>query len=85
MSKVSDVHKYNTRSAGTGLFLQTQDHKSMRYRAPKEWDSVAKLMRDERSLTGFKKKSREEFITGYKAFQCAVQNCYVCSRSAETE
>ena len=85
LNKVSEVHKYNTRSAGTGLHLQTHDHKSMGYRAPKEWETVAKTVRESKSLTGFTKKSREEFILGYKAFQCVVQNCYVCSRGAGQE
>ena len=35
LSRVSQVHEHNTRSAGTGLFKSTQDHRAMGYRIPK--------------------------------------------------
>ena len=54
----------------------------MGYRVPKEWDSVPKELRDISSLSGFKKKSKDEFIMGYKRFICDIHNCYVCGRSA---
>ena len=82
LSKVSDVHRHQTRSADLGLFVKTQDHRSVGYRVPKEWDSVPKVLRDISSLSGFKKKSKDEFIMGYKRFICDIHNCYVCGRSA---
>ena len=84
LSKVSDVHGHNTRSAGSGLYFQTQDHRSVGYRVPKEWESVPTALREMHSLSGFRKRSREEFILGYRAFECVVHDCYVCGRSAST-
>ena len=80
--KVRDIHGHNTRSAGSGLYIQTQDHRSVGYRVPKEWESVSKVLREMTSLSGFKRKSREEFILSYKAFECVAQVCCICSRSA---
>ena len=79
MCKVSEVHGYNTRSAGTGIFLGVQDHRSMSYKIPKEWDTMTRSHREMLSLTGFKKKSKEGFISKYREFRCTVRNCYVCT------
>ena len=73
-NKVSDVHGHNTRSAKTGLFISTQDHRSVGYRIPREWQS----------LSGFKKKSKEEFLSNYKNFECVDQNCYICNKGLTT-
>ena len=81
LTRVSDVHKYNTRSAENEIFTHTQDHRSIGYRVPKEWESVAKLLKERSSLCGFKKNSREEFLANYKAFKCVAKSCYVCGRS----
>ena len=81
LRRVSDIHSYNTRSANSGLFPSTQDHRAVGYRVPKEWDSVEKSLREMRSLTSFKKKSREEFLGTYKAFKCLTRNCFVCEQS----
>ena len=59
LSKVRDIHGHNTRSAGSGLYIQTQDHRSVGYRVPKEWESVSKVLREMTSLSGFKKKIKE--------------------------
>ena len=80
LSRVSDIHTYNTRSAEAGLFLGTQDHRSIGYRVPKEWESVGRPLRESRSLSSFKKRSREEFLSSYKAFDCKTRNCYVCKQ-----
>ena len=42
LCKVSDVHGYGTRSAGSGIFVGIQDHKSMSYKIPKEWESITR-------------------------------------------
>ena len=85
LNKVSDVHKYNTRSAETGIYPQSQDHRSVGYRVPKEWETVAKSLREKTSLNGFKRKSKEEFFTCYKSFECRSNCCYVCRRSAGSD
>ena len=56
LTKTSDVHGYNTRSARTGLYLQTQDHRSVGYRVPREWATVSNALNDKGSLSSFKKK-----------------------------
>ena len=78
LDKVSDIHKYDTRSARTGLFVSTQDHRSVGYRVPKEWESLQENLRESNSLGGFKNKSKEGFLTGYKSFECTKRNCPVC-------
>ena len=77
-NKVSDVHNHNTRSSKSGLFFSTQDHRSVKYRIPKEWHSLHKELRAINSLGGFKRKSKEQFISQYKSFECSLRNCYVC-------
>ena len=83
-NKVSDVHGHNTRSAKTGLFISTQDHRSVGYRIPREWQSLSEEIRQMRSLEGFKKKSKEEFLSNYKNFECVDQNCYICNKGLTT-
>ena len=79
-SRISDIHTHNTRSANTGMFLNTQNHRSICYRVPKEWESMGKELGEMQSLSGFKRKSREGFLAAYKSFVCMTQNCYVCAQ-----
>ena len=79
LNKVSDVHQYNTRAARTGLFVSTQDHRSVGYRIPKEWDSLPEGLRGTNSLGGLKRKCKQGFLSAYKSFQCRVQNCLICA------
>ena len=65
LSNISSVHRYATRSAQTGLFISTQDHRSVGYRIPSEWDSLASNLQGMSSITGFKKKSKDGFIAQY--------------------
>ena len=78
LSKVSDVHKHNTRLSETGLFISTKDHRSVGYKIPKEWDSLSVELRGFSSLGTFKKKSKEGFLAKYKSFDCKNENCHVC-------
>ena len=78
LSKISDIHNYNTRSSRTGLFVSTQDHGGVGYRVPKEWDSLPRGLREINSLKGFKIKSKEGFLAKYKSFECKTQECPVC-------
>ena len=70
LSNVSSVHRYAMRSAKAGLFISTQDHRSIGYRIPSEWQSLAGDLQGMSSLTGFKKKSKASFIAQYKSFKC---------------
>ena len=80
LTKVSEVHRHNTRSAKSGLFYSTQDHRSVGYRIPREWQSLTEELRQVSSLGGFKKKSKGEFIAEYKKFQCQEKHCYICCK-----
>ena len=79
LSRVSDIHSHNTRSAGSGLFLSSQDQRSIGYRIPKEWDTLPEELREMTSIYGFKKKSKNSFIADYRLFSCGVPGCYVCT------
>ena len=78
LNKVSDVHQYNTRTARTGLFVSSQDHRSVGYRIPKEWESLPEGLRTN-SLGALKRKSKHGFLNEYKSFQCQVRNCHICA------
>ena len=81
LSKVSEGHNHNTRTAQRGISVSTQDHKSIAYRVPKEWEKLGKELKDTKSLTSFKRKSRGNFLKEYKGFECETKGCYVCDRS----
>ena len=78
LSRVTDVHRYGTRSARGGLHLTSRDHGSVGYRVPVEWASLSDDQRGMGSLAGFKRRSRDGFLASYGAFVCAVRDCYVC-------
>ena len=78
LGRVGNVHEHNTRSARTGLFLSARDHRSVGYRVPKEWSTLSEQLRNFETLTGFKKKSKQEFLGVYKAFECSDRGCQVC-------
>ena len=79
LSKVSEVHRHNTRLAGTGLFIATQDQRSIGSRIPREWHSVNEKGKNSNSLWGLKKKSKQEFLASYGSFCCEKADCYVCT------
>ena len=83
LSKMSDVHRHNTRSAETGLSVSSHDQRSIGYRIPKEWQTLQEDLRKINSVKGLKKKSTEEFVAIYKSYQCKVVNCYICGREAQ--
>ena len=76
LGRVGDVHRHATRSAVSGLFLSTRDHRSVGYRIPKEWATVSEVQRGVGSLGAFKRGSRAGFLAGYRAFRCG--GCRVC-------
>ena len=78
LDRVGDVHGYATRSARSGMFVSTRDHRSVGYRVPREWAGLSESLRATGSLAAFKRGSRGGFLAGYGAFVCSVQGCVVC-------
>ena len=70
--------EFTTRSARTGLFLATRDHRSVGYRVPREWAALTEAQRAVGSLAAFKRGSRGGFLAGYRAFVCREVGCGVC-------
>ena len=79
LGRTGDVHGYATRSARTGLFLATRDHRSVGYRVPKEWAGLTEAQRGAGTLAAFKRWSRGGFLGEYGAFVCGVVGCVVCA------
>ena len=79
LGRVGDVHGHATRSARSGLFLSTRDHRSVGYRIPKEWATVAEVQRQLGSVAAFKRSSRAGFLSGYGGFECRVGGCRICA------
>ena len=78
LGKVKQTHGHNTRMAQTGIAFKSQDHKSIGYRIPKEWDSLSRSLKESKSLSGFKQLSKRDFLAGYAKFKCTTINCYIC-------
>ena len=79
LRRVGGVHGHATRSAGSGLFLSTRDHRSVGYRVPKEWATLPEDQRGTRSIAAFKRQSKAGFLAGYGAFVCGVVGCRACA------
>ena len=43
-----------------------------------EWASLERGLKEEGSLMVFKRKSKREFVAGYRAFKCLEVGCQVC-------
>ena len=78
LDKVSGTHSHATRAATLGIRATGDDHCSITYRLPKEWDSLDKDLRTVKSLAAFKRRSKAEFLLRYKAFQCIESECRSC-------
>ena len=78
LSKAEDTHSHNTRAAKNCLFLSTRDHRSLGYRVPKEWETLTPALRQMKSLSSFKNRSKGEFFKAYKSFKCMDRGCFVC-------
>ena len=78
LRRVSSVHCHNTRASRNELFMSTQDQRSISYRVPKEWQVTIDGLKSNKALGSFKKKSKQGFLAGYKAFSCQEEACFVC-------
>ena len=63
---------------GGGIHLGTRDHRSIGYRVPVEWASMALEEREMGNLAAFKRRSRAGLLGDYAAFVCRVTGCGVC-------
>ena len=78
LDRIGGVHGHATRSARSGLFVSSRDHRSVGYRVPKEWATLTEAQRSVGSLASFKRGSRGWFLGAYRAFECRVVGCRVC-------
>ena len=76
--RTTERHGYVTRSAETGIAIETRNQRSIKYRLPKEWSSILEKQRQCSSLNAFKKGSKRQLIEQYTAFECRDIGCMVC-------
>ena len=79
LGRIGGVHGHATRSARSGLFVSSRDHRLVGYRIPKEWATLTEAQRSLGSLGSFKRESRAGFLGAYRAFECREVGCRVCS------
>ena len=77
--RTTERHGYATRSAGTGIAIETKDQGSIRYRIPKEWSLTSEELKRCKSVTAFKAGSKRQFLEQYGRFECGEVGCVVCS------
>ena len=81
LGRIEGDHGHNTRTASVGLFISAREHRSIGYRAPKEWATLPEGVRSLTSGDGFKRRSKKEFIDRYATFVCEDRGCHVCRGS----
>ena len=83
LGRVEDAHGHNTRAARAGIYLSGREHRSIGFRVPKEWATLSEGLRNSASGAGFKRRSRQEFLSQYREAICEDQGCRVCRRQGE--
>ena len=78
LRRVGESHGYSTRSARSGLVVGSGNHRLVAYRVPAEWRTLTEEQRGMRSVGGFKRSSKGDFLVQYGLFQCRVPGCWVC-------
>ena len=63
--RTSECHRYATRSAGSGIAIETRDQGSIRYRLPKEWSAISQDLKECKSIAASKKSSKRQFVEQY--------------------
>ena len=81
LQRTTERHRYETRSAGSSICIDTRDQGSIKYRIPKEWSSVSDEMKNCRSIVAFKNKSKKQITDQYRKFECKQAECIVCAGS----
>ena len=79
LGRAGGVHDHATRSARSGLYVSSRDHRAVGYRVPKEWAALSESQRGMGSLAAFKRGSRAGFLAEYGAFECRMIGCRVCA------
>ena len=82
LQRVRDTHRYNTRSTESDIAVTGRDQGSISFRVSKEWATVTEAGKEIKSLTTFRKISKNMFITLYEKFQCQENECRVCGQVA---
>ena len=77
--RTTECHGYATRSAGSGIAIETKDQGSIKYRLPKEWSLTSEELKTCRSINAFKTRSKKQFLEQYGRFECGEGGCIVCS------
>ena len=80
--RTSECHRYATRSAGSGIAIETRDQGSIRYRLPKEWSAISQDLKECKSIAAFKKSSKRQFVEQYGMVECREVGCVVCGNVA---
>ena len=80
LQRVSDVHGYSTRAAGSGLAATSRDKSSLSYRVSREWALIPDSLKTVTSQGAFKRRSRLLFLKEYGQFECKETACRVCRR-----
>ena len=71
-------HGHATRSAGLGITIETRDQGSIKYRLPKEWSLIPEELKENRSITAFKRCSKKLLVEQYSMFVCSENGCMIC-------
>jgi hypothetical protein len=83
LRRVDESHGYGTRSARSGLVVGSSKNRLVAYRVSAEWHTLTEEQREIKSVGGFKRSSKGDFLVQYGLFQCRVPGCWVCvDRSA---
>ena len=80
LQRVSEVHRYPTRAAESGLSAISRDNASVCYKVCREWSALPEKLRGLTSLPAFKRQSKELFLKEYRKFECKQASCRVCGR-----
>ena len=71
-------HHHNTRSAKNNLYMQRCNQRSIKYIAPKCWNSLPTEFKEAPSLSCFKSMSKSSLLAPYASFCCQVRHCPSC-------
>ena len=73
------AHDYNTRGAGSNIFVGRSGGNSMASIAPKTWNTLPSYLKGCPSLASFKENSKKSFLTDYSGFVCKIRGCSSCA------
>ena len=71
-------HSHHTRGSQSNLAIRTSDHKSLRYIAPKHWNTLPSTLKQIPTISSFKEKSKKDLLAPYSSFVCTTRHCPSC-------